>query len=165
MGLSVNIGSFKRAQERLTHSQNALKRNLLNEMRKMANEMQKYARAMSPRETGSLEKAIYAKVENSKNEVHVNLFVSEYTPRRGFNHRGRTVRGVIVGRYAGYMHDSQYRLGVKSREKQRQNYGMGMKVKVGRGFIERAGNTVWKRRREDLKEVGVKAGFGKGKWK
>nr|WP_181374648.1 hypothetical protein [Pectobacterium carotovorum]AKG47472.1 hypothetical protein pA_00032 [Pectobacterium carotovorum] len=165
MGLSVNIGSFKRAQERLTHSQNALKRNLLNEMRKMASEMQKYARAMSPRDSGSLEKSIYAKVENSKNEVHVNLFVSEYTPRRGFNYRGKMVKGVIVGSYAGYMHDSQYRLGVRSREKQRLNYGMGMKVKVGRGFIERSGNTVWKRRRDGLKDVGIRAGFGKGRWK
>ncbi|KLN95664.1 hypothetical protein VK86_14225 [Moellerella wisconsensis] len=165
MGISVNIGSFKRAQERLTHSQNALKRNLLNELRAMAKTMERYARAMSPRETGSLEKSIHARVVNSKNEVHVELSVSGAAPRQGTNNRGGAVRRALVGRYAGYMHDNQYRLGAMSREKQRQNYAAGVKVKVGKGFVERAGNTVWKRYRDNLKEVGVKAGFGKGRWK
>lgn len=165
MGITVDIGSFRRAQARLTHSQNALKRNLLNQLRKMAAEMQRYARAMSPRETGSLEKAIFAHVENSKNEVHVNLYVSENTMRSGANAKGRSVPRVPVGRYADYMHNAQYRLGVLSRLKQQQNYGAGIKVKVGKSFIERAGNTVWKRFRDDLKDAGMRAGFGRGRWK
>ncbi|MDC9582348.1 HK97 gp10 family phage protein [Xenorhabdus sp. PR6a] len=165
MGISVDIGSFKRAQEKLTHSQNALKRNLLNELRKMAAEMQKYARAMTPRETGSLESSIFAHVVNSKNEVHVNLYVSENKMRSGIGNNKRPVRRVPVGVYAGYMNSSQYRLGVKSRLKQVENYGSGMKVKVGKDYIERAGNTVWKRRRDDLKDAGIRAGFGRGRWK
>ncbi|MGJ0628983.1 hypothetical protein [Xenorhabdus bovienii] len=164
MGLSVNIGSFKRAQERLTHSQNALKRNLLNELRKMAHTMEKYSRAMSPRETGSLERSIFARVVNSKNETHVNLYVSENTMRERSNNKGKSVRRVPVGRYAGYMHDGQYRLGRLSRQKQLQNYAVSMRVKVGTGFIERAGNVVWKRYRDDLKEAGMRAGFGRGRW-
>lgn len=165
MGITVDIGSFRRAQSTLTHSQNALKRNLLNQLRKMAAEMQRYARAMSPRETGSLEKAIFARVGNSKNEVHVNLYVSENTMSSGANVNGRPVPRVPVGRYADYMHNAQYRLGAISRLKQQHNYGLGMNVKVGKGFIERAGNTVWKRFRDDLKDAGMRAGFGRGRWK
>ncbi|KLU17147.1 MULTISPECIES: hypothetical protein [Xenorhabdus] len=165
MGISVDIGSFKRVQKRLTHSQHALKKNLLNELRKMAVEMQKYARAMIPRETGSLESAVFAHVVNRRDEVHVNLYVSEHKKREGFNIRGKSVKSVSVGRYAKYMHNGQYRLGILSRIKQQSNYATNMRVKVGKGFIGRAGNTVWKRYRNDLKEAGIRAGFGRGRWK
>ena len=71
MGLSYDASKLRRQANSLDQRQKAFKRYLLRDMEKVAKVMERLARAMAPIETGSLEKAIYARVINNFSEVKV----------------------------------------------------------------------------------------------
>ena len=156
MGLSYDASKLRRQANSLDQRQKAFKRYLLRDMEKVAKVMERLARAMAPIETGSLEKAIYARVINNFSEVKVELYVSGAKSREGHP-------GVTVGQYADYMHNDHYRLGRLSRMKSVTNPPIeGMRARVGRLYMERAIEMGEKRFREAVTEAARKAGFTRG---
>jgi hypothetical protein len=156
MGLSFDSAKLRRQANTLSQRQKAFKRYLLRDMEKLAKVMERLARAMAPMESGSLEKAIYAKVENSFSEVKIQLYVSGAKQRIGHP-------GVTVGDYADYINNGHYKLGKLSRMKSVTNPPIdGMQARVGRLFMERAIEMGHKNFGNIVLEAACKAGFTGG---
>lgn len=152
MALSIKTGTFERAQSRLSQTQRAFKRRMLKDMEEMGKLVQRYARAMAPYETGSLEGAIYYKLNRDDySKVSISLYISGARVRAKVGNGKRTV---TVGDYAEYMVSGSYYLGRGSLLK--QQYG---DVLVGRDFLERGARRGWWRFEERLIESARLSGF------
>lgn len=114
MGLEYNVGKLGRLADRLTNSQKAYKRSLINDMTKLAVTAQRLARAPAPYETGSLENSIYARVNRSDlASLSIELVVMKDRDRVGSLNGGRRYTGdAKVGDYAEYMESGRYSLGL-----------------------------------------------------
>ncbi|HFP9309442.1 TPA: hypothetical protein ACJI3N_005359 [Raoultella planticola] len=153
MGLSINTLNLKRVRDRLTNSEKAFKRYLLQDMTRLAKKLERFARAMAPFETGSLEHAIYARVKNDNSaNLSIELSVSGATPRKGYPN-------VTVGDYAQYMIDQYYGLGPGSIRKQETSSVDGIRVQVGRRYLERAVERIRKEFPSVIQNAARKAGF------
>lgn len=99
-------------------------------MERGAEDVQELARKMSPVDMGNLEKAIKiaSDTEGINRRKRFEIYIDEDMPAEG-----RKV-GIKVGKYSVYMHESIYNLGKKSKAKE-----SAVGVKVGRKFLERAG--------------------------
>lgn len=152
MALSINTASFTRAQARLSQSQRGYKRRLLRDMEEMGKLIERYARAMAPYETGSLERAIYYKLNrNDYSKVSISLYISGSRVRAKV---GNSKRNVTVGDYAEYMISGAYALGPGSLIKQQS-----VDVLVGNKFLERGARRGWWRFEEKLIESARLSGF------
>lgn len=163
MALSIKTGTFRRAQERLSNSQRSFKRRMLSDMEEMGKLMERYARMMAPRQTASLEGAIYYRVLRSDySQVSVELYVSGNRVRAKV---GNEMRSVTVGDYAEYMLYGTYNLGPGSVAKQVAMNQSGGRVKVGPNFLQRAQRIGWEKMRDRLIASARRSGFTQGRWR
>lgn len=160
MALGVDIGSFQRAQTRLSQSQRAFKRRMLEDMKEMGKIIERYARAMAPYQTGSLEGAIYYKLNNNYSSVSVTVYVSGARVRMKVGNEKRTV---TVGDYVDYMLYGSYNLGPGSIAKQEANRAAGSRIKVGPNFLSRAGRLGWEKMKDRLIVSARQSGFARGR--
>ena len=160
MGLEYNVGKLGRLADRLTNSQKAYKRSLINDMTKLAVTAQRLARALAPYETGSLENSIYARVNRSDlASLSIELVVMKDRDRVGSLNGGRRYTGdAKVGDYAEYMESGRYSLGARSRLKQG---GSALSRKVGRRFMDRTAEFIRNEMRRIIADSAQKAGFGR----
>lgn len=160
MGLTFNSGKLTRMANRLTQSQKAYKRYLIQDMEKLAVQAQKLARALAPYETGTLQNSIFAQVlKDDFTALSIQLYVSENTVRSGLLNNGRPYLGsAVVGNYAQFMETQRYKLGKKSRAKQAAS---ALSQRVGRRYMDRAVELIRKGMNESMVESAQRAGFVK----
>lgn len=140
--------SFKATKNKLIRARRNVRRFLISESKIMAGMMQKYARLMAPRQTMSLENAIFGESSVSRHSVISKVYVNE-------NYGVTNRPSYQVGSYAKIMHSGTYSLGPISQAKNRviQRY----KMYVGNQFLNRAGQLTWNKRRDVIKRGIIKA--------